>query len=39
MLEFEQANAKMLQFDREEAERKGKVQGMMAKVRSKLGLK
>ena len=39
MLEFEQANAKMLQFDREEAERKSKVQGMLAKMRSKLGLR
>jgi hypothetical protein len=39
MLEFEQANTKMAQFDREEAERKSKVQGMMAKVRSRLGLK
>jgi len=39
MVEFEQASVKMLQFDREEAERKSKVQGMMAKVRSKLGLK
>jgi len=39
MIEFEQANAKMLQFDREEAERKSKVQGMLAKMRSKLGLR
>ena len=38
-MEFEQASAKMVQFDREEAERKSKVRGMMAKVRSRLGLK
>ena len=38
MLEFEQAGAKMTQFDREEAARKTKVQQMMAKVRGKLGL-
>jgi len=38
MLEFEQAGAKMTQFDREEAQRKTKVQQMMAKVRGKLGL-
>jgi hypothetical protein len=39
MLEFEQASAKMGQFNREEAERKSKVKGMLAKVRSRLGLK
>jgi hypothetical protein len=38
-MEFEQASAKMLQFDREEAERKSKVKGMLAKVRSRLRLK
>lgn len=39
MMEFEQSLAKMAQFDREEGERKSKVQAMMAKVRSKLGLR
>jgi len=38
MMEFDQAGAKMAQFDREEAARKSKVQAMMSKVRSKLGL-
>jgi len=39
MVEFEQASAKMAQFNREETERKSKVQGMLAKMRSRLGLK
>ena len=39
MMEFEQASAKMAQFNREETERKSKVKGMLAKVRSRLGLK
>ena len=38
MMEFDQAGAKMGQFDREETARKTKVQQMMAKVRGKLGL-
>lgn len=36
MMGFEQATAKMQQFDREESERKSKVQGMLAKVRDRL---
>ena len=39
MIEYCQAIVKMVQFDREEAERKSKVQGMLAKMRSKLGLR
>ena len=38
ILELEQSQAKMAQFDREEAQRRTKVQQMMAKVRGKLGL-
>ena len=37
MMEFEQATAKMEQFNREEAERKGKIQQMLDKVRKKFG--
>jgi len=39
MIEYCQAVAKMQQFDREEAERKSKVQGMLAKMRRRLRLK
>jgi len=37
MMEFEQATAKMEQFNREEAERKSKVRQMVDKVRKKFG--
>jgi len=37
MMEFEQAIAKMEQFNREEAERKSKVQQMVEKARKKFG--
>jgi len=37
MLEYEQAIAKMEQFNREETERKSKVRQMLDKVRKKFG--